>query len=68
MSSATMRFLFSFGISLSRFSSRHAQGEAVGIAQVDVLVLARELSERRGIGLDEARRRASAPIARRARA
>ena len=39
---------------LSRFSSGTRSGEAVGIAQIDVLVPAREPAERRGIDLDEA--------------
>src|SRR5678815_507407 len=53
MSSATMRSLLSRAIG-SAVQLRHAQREAVGIAQIHVLVPAREPAERRGIRFDEA--------------
>src|SRR5688572_5709927 len=53
MSSATIRFLFSFGIR-SASQLRHAQREAVRIAQVQVLVLARHGLQRRVVRRDEA--------------
>src|SRR3954468_24155674 len=53
MSSATMRSLLSLAIG-SAVQLRHPQGKAVGIAQVHILVSAREPAERRRIGLDEA--------------
>src|SRR5258706_1840854 len=52
MSRATMRFLFSFGIALPL--PRHARGETVRIAQVDVLEARRPLALRRGEDRDEA--------------
>src|SRR3954471_1529415 len=61
MSSATMRSLLSLAIG-SAVQLRHPQGEAVGIAQVHVLVSAREPAERRRIGLDEAAEARLGPV------
>src|SRR5580765_864510 len=53
MSSATMRSLLSLAI-VSAVQLRHAQGEAVGITQIHILVPARDPAERRGKRIDEA--------------
>src|ERR1041384_6422792 len=50
---ATMRSLLSRARGLAG-ELRHPQGEAVGTAQIHVLVPARHSGERRRIGLDEA--------------